>query len=423
MAMRTGPGSDRGTGTPDRRRGGDAATVPAPRTGDHTLLPGLGRPSPVPRPPGVQDADGSGVRVAAPRPAAVPVYVDLHEHFGDLAEWAARHARGEVPDAVPYGLDKLARHGVAPTFRTLLQGSAAVLARKTRNRLGQADVVAVALGAARRERRCAEAVLCWDERNGIPAALVPGGPPVASGAVWLADPAKATPSMRRMARAALPRMGAVFHFCRPMGPVLERAWGLPAGSVRTLTLGVDEQFYRPQPLAAVPNVVASVGDDRLRDHELLVRALERLRRRGVPVSLELATTRQVEVPEQLGIVHRRRMEGSILGMYRRSSVVAIAAKPVPAAGSGLTVTLEAMACARPVVITANPGIEEYVEHGLTGLLVPPGDDEAFADAVASLLADPAAAQEMGRAGRRAVEQRFTTDHLAADIAALLRSIR
>jgi glycosyltransferase involved in cell wall biosynthesis len=373
----------------------------------------------------VSDRDrgiGENAGAAAAITPDMRVSIDLSMQF-DLLEWASRHSRGEVPDAAPYGLHKLTAHGIEARFRPALRNRAAAwAARKVRNRLGQIDVVPTAIDAVRRERRRADAVLCWDERNGIPAALLPGGPPVVSGAVWLTDPARVRPRVHRLAARALPRMGALFHFTQPTGPILERVWGLPKDSVRIVPLGVDAQFYRPQPPAAEPGVVVSVGDDRMRDHAQLVRVVDRVRRRGVPVRLELATLQDIDVPEHLGVLHHRRMEGAILDLYQRSSVVAIASKPAPA-GSGLTVLLEAMACGRPVVITGNPGFEDYVQHGVTGLLVPPGDEEAFADAVASLLRDPAAAHEMGRAGRRSVEARFTTDLMAAELAAVLRSIR
>ena len=64
-----------------------------------------------------------------------------------------------------------------------------------------------------------------------------------------------------------------------------------------------------------------------------------------------------------------------------------------------TVVLEAMAAGRPVAAAASGGIVDMVVDGTTGLLVPPGDAGALADALASLLADPANALAFGAAGR------------------------
>jgi L-malate glycosyltransferase len=69
--------------------------------------------------------------------------------------------------------------------------------------------------------------------------------------------------------------------------------------------------------------------------------------------------------------------------------------------------LEYMAAARPVVATDVGGAREAVSEGETGHLVAPGDDEALAARVVSLLRDPARARALGEAGRRAVEQKFS----------------
>lgn len=100
------------------------------------------------------------------------------------------------------------------------------------------------------------------------------------------------------------------------------------------------------------------------------------------------------------------------------------------------VNLEAMACETPVVATRTGGIPEVVEDGVTGLLVPfvPGDDVtrepadpvAFAGAIAErvnlLLADPASARALGRAGRLRAVERFSWRAIAGDVAALYRRL-
>src|SRR5207249_11719992 len=61
--------------------------------------------------------------------------------------------------------------------------------------------------------------------------------------------------------------------------------------------------------------------------------------------------------------------------------------------------LEAMARGKPVVATQVGGIPEIIQPGVTGLLVPPGNDATLAQAIASLLANPTTAAEMGRNAR------------------------
>jgi glycosyltransferase involved in cell wall biosynthesis len=70
------------------------------------------------------------------------------------------------------------------------------------------------------------------------------------------------------------------------------------------------------------------------------------------------------------------------------------------------VLTEAMAAGLPVVSTRVSGIPELVEDGVSGRLVEPRDPLALADAIAAMLADPAARDACAQAGRRKVEREF-----------------
>ena len=61
-----------------------------------------------------------------------------------------------------------------------------------------------------------------------------------------------------------------------------------------------------------------------------------------------------------------------------------------------------MAAGRAVVASAVDGLDELVEHGRTGFLVPPGDPLALAEALDALARDPRVAREFGVAGRARV---------------------
>jgi glycogen synthase len=70
------------------------------------------------------------------------------------------------------------------------------------------------------------------------------------------------------------------------------------------------------------------------------------------------------------------------------------------------INLEAMACETPVVASGVGGILEVVEDGRTGLLVPPAQPAALAEALTRVLGNPDLARDMGKAGRRRVEEKF-----------------
>jgi glycosyltransferase involved in cell wall biosynthesis len=71
------------------------------------------------------------------------------------------------------------------------------------------------------------------------------------------------------------------------------------------------------------------------------------------------------------------------------------------------VLIEAAACGRPIVTTDTPGCREIVHHGVNGLLVPPRNPRALADAIKSLLPDRKTCIAMGKKGRQRVEQGFS----------------
>ena len=79
-----------------------------------------------------------------------------------------------------------------------------------------------------------------------------------------------------------------------------------------------------------------------------------------------------------------------------------------------TSILDAMACGRPVVGTAAGGIPEVVKDGETGILVPPRDHEAMADAIVKLLKDEPLRKRMGAAGLSLANARFSAERMVQD---------
>jgi glycosyltransferase involved in cell wall biosynthesis len=84
--------------------------------------------------------------------------------------------------------------------------------------------------------------------------------------------------------------------------------------------------------------------------------------------------------------------------------------------------IEAMASETPVIGTALAGPLEIIQDGLTGLLIPPCDPAAVADAILDLACHPERAKAMGQAGREWVQDRFAIQKYTADIEDLFETV-
>jgi glycosyltransferase involved in cell wall biosynthesis len=83
--------------------------------------------------------------------------------------------------------------------------------------------------------------------------------------------------------------------------------------------------------------------------------------------------------------------------------------------------IEAMAAGLPVVASDVGGLRDLIEHGRTGLLVPPANPDALAGAIGSLVDDPARARGIGDAAREEVRGRYSFDRMVAAFDALYQS--
>jgi glycosyltransferase involved in cell wall biosynthesis len=123
--------------------------------------------------------------------------------------------------------------------------------------------------------------------------------------------------------------------------------------------------------------------------------------------------RLLDLAERSGVADRVRLLGRVshaqLPALFRSADIAVC---VPWYEPFGIVPLEAMASGVPVVASAVGGLTDTVVHGETGVMVPPRDAEAVAEAVAALLADPERRTMLGAAGYRRVRSRYTWPKVA-----------
>jgi glycosyltransferase involved in cell wall biosynthesis len=84
--------------------------------------------------------------------------------------------------------------------------------------------------------------------------------------------------------------------------------------------------------------------------------------------------------------------------------------------------MEALLLNRPVVASRTGGLPDTVQHGETGLLVPPGDVPALSEAIGQLLGDAATRDRMGRLGRERVRERFDIKRTVDQVETIYRRL-
>ena len=156
-------------------------------------------------------------------------------------------------------------------------------------------------------------------------------------------------------------------------------------------------YDRPEPrLLCIGRLIPIKG------HLVLLRALAQARARVPDVVLDVAGRGPLEpalkaYARELGVEDAVRFLGFVSPVQKAIEDAAIVVVPSLGEGFGM-VALEAMERARPVIASAVGGLPEIVADGETGLVVPPADAEALAEAIVALAGDLAAC------GRRWVER-------------------
>ncbi|MET0567541.1 MAG: glycosyltransferase family 4 protein [Hyphomicrobiaceae bacterium] len=207
----------------------------------------------------------------------------------------------------------------------------------------------------------------------------------------------------------------------------------PGGGVTVLGgAGIDPDAFpalnTPQ---LVPPVAAFVGRMiRPKGVDVLMAAADLLKARNVPHAIELYGHSDDGNPEAIPSCvledwsdgGRTRWMGhtsDIAGVWRRAGIFVLPARSREGMPRAM---LEAASCARPLVVTDVPGCRYFVRDGVEGLIVPPGDAPALADALEKLIRDPALRQKLGNAARTRVLEGYTIAHVEAALEKTYRAL-
>ena len=290
------------------------------------------------------------------------------------SEWQAR-----VETVPPLGRVATVRHLVAAAASAdviILDGSIGI-------RAGNPDLIAAALIARRRRPRVILAEANWKPGSGLDQLV------------------------RKMGMKLIDR--AVSVFCvvsKHEHDVFPGTWGLDRDRVAYTpfyyTLSEEELAA---PVTGGGGVFA--GGNPMRDYGTLVEAV-----RGLDVPVRIATSRK-EVVERddlpANVVAGLVPHDEYVTRLRGADVVAVPLQARTLRSGGEQTYLNAMALGKPVVVSDSPGASDYIEAGVTRILVPPSDPVAMRAAIEWVL-DPANADRvsaMGQAAREAVRARFS----------------
>ena len=186
-----------------------------------------------------------------------------------------------------------------------------------------------------------------------------------------------------------------------------------------LGTGVDVQKFRPSPNKDDPPLVLFASRLLVTKGLLeFVEAARILHKKGLRARFAIAGTpdpgNPASVsPEQISAWERSCQvevwgwQGDMPSALATSDIFCLSSyrEGVPSA------LLEACASGLPIVATNVPGCRDVVIHGVNGLLVPPQDSEALADALERLLVDPNLRDKMGKMGRQFAVDKFSLDKI------------
>jgi len=212
--------------------------------------------------------------------------------------------------------------------------------------------------------------------------------------------------------------------------------------ISVIHCGVNLGPFRPRPPAGLersvgePIRILSVGSlVAKKGHSYLIAACHLLKQRGEDFVCtiigggpdEPALRQQIK---EYGLQDQTELLGArphpeIVTAYRQHDLFVLASVVTPDGDrDGIPVVLmEAGAAGLPLVSTDVSGIPELVRHGETGWLVPPGDSNALADAIAALAADPALCMRLGQNARALVEAEFNIEGNALRLVKLFDATR
>ena len=181
------------------------------------------------------------------------------------------------------------------------------------------------------------------------------------------------------------------------------------------------------PTVQPPLVVAVARQEPRKGIAVLLRALARVRARGIPFRASLAGPGVLlddhrRLARRLGLDPVVSVQGLVADAFGLIGQADVFVMPSLSEQSGSLAVLEALQAGRAIVASSVDGIAEDVTDDRDALLVPPGDERLLAEALARALVDEPLRRRLGTRARETFEARFSARAFAAALGALYREL-
>ncbi len=279
-------------------------------------------------------------------------------------------------------------------------------------------------------------MLLW-KKLGIPVVATIHHPLSIDRATWFEQPSNMHQKIRRvlyypltMQRIVSKQLDCIITVSQNSAKEIVKAFGVDPQKIKVVYNGLDTEVFTPLPeITKIPNSLIFVGnsEDRKKGLLYLLQALRHLPEEVTLTVVDGGAPHRSFAPslaEKFKISHRvyfaAKIEPQELVKFYCQAEIAV----VPSLYEGFGFpAAEAMACALPVVACQAGALPEVVGNDAKcGLLVPPRDAQALAQAISYLLKNEALRQQMGQAARQRILTLFSWERAARQMVDIYREV-
>ncbi len=189
---------------------------------------------------------------------------------------------------------------------------------------------------------------------------------------------------------------------------LKNIFAVSDQKLKTFYFGVDEDFWRADPGAKRENFLLAVGNDMNRDYKTLIEALPSETELVIVTTKNIPSTKNCRVLKNISDQELRKL-------YQTCAATIVPSITITYESSGLSCSLQAMACGSPVIASAAPAITELFMAGRDMLFYQAEDAQDLRKKIQRLQEDKNLSAALGVAGAALVKEKFTAKKMSSQL--------